>query len=187
MPVGHLRCAALERRRPAAKFVRLLVGRVDQHQAAPLLRRDIGRRARSSRRSRRLDARVAAQGCAQARLAAPARVRRRSAGPARRSQVRTSSGRAGIDRELAIRIERAHGVEIRREQRLCRGGRSRASRGGRCRPAIRRLRAASGPVEIVKSRAGMGVDDAEGAVLPAQMRRSRDSSACLTTSAKLPA
>ena len=66
MPVGHLRCAPATPARAGRNRVGL-ERRIDQHEAAPLLRRHVGVERRLAVDRERLDARVAVQIAGQRR------------------------------------------------------------------------------------------------------------------------
>ena len=160
MPVGHLRCAAAMRWTSGMKSAVFLERRIDQDEAAALLRRHIGAERRPAVDRQRLGAAVAAQ-CG---LSAPAargsssQAIRRSCG---RSSVCTMSGRARISAQRPAGIERGDRVEIRRQQSLRNAGLAATPpRAARCRRAIRR-RGSPRRKQIVAAGAGMGVDDAK--------------------------
>ena len=61
MPVAHLRCAAAKPMRQAEEIAVLLERRIDQHQAAALLRRHVGAERGPAVDFQRLDAGIPAQ------------------------------------------------------------------------------------------------------------------------------
>ena len=94
MPVAHLRWAAANAARELAEFALLLEGRIDQHQAAPLLRRHIGGERGPAVDPQRLDARIAAQ-IARKRAAACGSSSQAMSRSCARSAARASAGEPG--------------------------------------------------------------------------------------------